>query len=334
MHRILLPFAMALALAACGQKAGDNERTPGKEAAAETIAADAAATSDAAPADFDVAAIPLSDAALGAFPYFSLPTGYEPVGKPQTQDFGHFLFWTGKGLQDVEGTVYFSEITAADGKNYSAYELKKNIDAVVREAGGVLLTDSKIPVELRDQIPREIRVGMPEALGDIYNNPVNTWLIRRNDRQIWVHFTSTTAGANWTIVETKPFEQTATLLPAAKLRDALTKDGKATIQVHFATDRADILPASQPQIGEVAALLKQDSSLRLGVNGHTDDSGSADHNRTLSSARAKSVVAALVAAGIASARLEAKGFGADRPVADNATEAGKARNRRVELVRL
>src|SRR3546814_7990542 len=95
-----------------------------------------------------------------------------------------------------------------------------------------------------------------------------------------------------------PFEQTASLLPAAKLRDTLAKDGKATIQVHFATDRADLLTASKPQLGEVAALLKQDPSLRLAVHGHNDDRGGADHNGSLSDARAKSVVGALVDAGI------------------------------------
>lgn len=335
MRHIILPLAMALALSACGQKENDRNSL-GEDAAGKVSAPQAAAAKgDAAPSTgFDISSVAVSGAPLGAFPYFSLPDGYEPVNKPQTQDFGHFLFWTGKELHDVEGKVYFSEIGAADGKNYSEYELKKNIEAVVRGAGGVLLTESKIPFELRDQIPREIRVGMPEALGDIYNNPVSTWVIRRDDRQIWVHFTSTTAGANWTILETKPFEQTASLLPAAKLRDALDKNGKATIEVNFATDRSEILPASRPQIAEVAALLKDASSLRLAVNGHTDNSGTAAHNRNLSEARAKSVVAALVGAGIDPSRLQAKGFGADEPVADNATEEGKARNRRVELVRL
>lgn len=336
MRHIIISFAMVLALAACGRKE-DDQTSPASEATTDSVSAPKAAVASgdaAASTGFDIASIPVSSAPLGAFPYFSLPAGYEPVNKPQTQDFGHFLFWTGKGLHDVEGKIYFSEIGAADDKNYSEYELKKNIEAVVRGAGGVLLTESKIPFELRDQIPRGIRVGMPEALGDIYNNPVSTWVIRRDDRQIWVHFTSTTAGANWTILETKPFEQTASLLPAAKLRDALDKDGKATIEVNFATDRSEILPTSRPQIAEVAALLKEASSLRLAVNGHTDNSGTAAHNRNLSEARAKSVVAALVGTGIDPSRLQAKGFGADEPVADNTTEAGKARNRRVELVRL
>ena len=87
------------------------------------------------------------------------------------------------------------------------------------------------------------------------------------------------------------------------------------------------------EIEQVAALLKQDPSLQLAVNGHTDDSGDAAHNQQLSEGRAKSVVALLTAKGIDAARLTAAGFGSRQPVADNGTQEGKARNRRVELVK-
>ena len=87
-------------------------------------------------------------------------------------------------------------------------------------------------------------------------------------------------------------------------------------------------------LAEVARQLPDDyPSLRLAINGHTDNSGSSAHNLQLSQQRAASVVAALVAAGIAAERLSAEGFGDSRPVADNSTAEGKAKNRRVELVR-
>ena len=82
------------------------------------------------------------------------------------------------------------------------------------------------------------------------------------------------------------------------------------------------------------ALLREDPALRLSIDGHTDASGDAAHNLRLSEARARSVVAALTGQGIDAARLEAKGHGQSRPVADNATDDGRAKNRRVELVRL
>jgi outer membrane protein OmpA-like peptidoglycan-associated protein len=86
-------------------------------------------------------------------------------------------------------------------------------------------------------------------------------------------------------------------------------------------------------VAEVVKLLKSDPTLHLSVEGHTDNVGSASSNQKLSEERAHSVMTALVAQGVDAKRLTFKGFGASHPVSDNATEAGKAENRRVELVK-
>jgi len=109
---------------------------------------------------------------------------------------------------------------------------------------------------------------------------------------------------------------------------------KVVYSAGIPTNKANMLPASQPQIDEVATLLGKEPTLKLAINGYTDDTGSSAHNRSLSEARAMSVVAALVARVIAPDRLQAKGFGDSHPVADNDTDKGKAKNRRAELVRL
>ena len=88
-------------------------------------------------------------------------------------------------------------------------------------------------------------------------------------------------------------------------------------------------------IAEIADLMKGDRTLRFQVEGHTDSDGGAAYNLKLSQARAQSVVNDLIHRyHIASSRLVAKGFGLTRPVASNATDGGKALNRRVELLRL
>ena len=137
-----------------------------------------------------------------------------------------------------------------------------------------------------------------------------------------------------TVVETTPLEITAGLLDASGLKRQIDADGRVAIEVNFAVDSADIVPDSQPQIDQVLALLREDPALRLSIDGHTDATGDAAHNLQLSEARAKSVVAALVAQGIEASRLEAKGHGQSQPVADNDSDEGRAKNRRVELVRL
>ena len=86
-------------------------------------------------------------------------------------------------------------------------------------------------------------------------------------------------------------------------------------------------------MAEVVKLLQASPALRLGVEGYTDNAGTPAHNQQLSEARAREVVRTITAQDIAADRLQAAGFGQSRPLADNATEAGRAKNRRVELVK-
>jgi len=105
--------------------------------------------------------------------------------------------------------------------------------------------------------------------------------------------------------------------------------------IHFDVDSAVIQPRSEPVIADIAQVLRADSSLRFQVEGHTDSDGGAAYNLGLSQRRAQAVVDDLVKRyGIARNRLVPKGFGLTVPVATNATAAGKALNRRVELLRL
>jgi OmpA-OmpF porin, OOP family len=111
------------------------------------------------------------------------------------------------------------------------------------------------------------------------------------------------------------------------------KDGFIALDIHFDTGKAEILPESRPIIDEIVSLMKKRPNLRVGVEGHTDNTGNPAANKTLSIARAKAVAAAIADAGINSNRLDPVGYGQERPIADNRTEEGRAKNRRVELVK-
>jgi outer membrane protein OmpA-like peptidoglycan-associated protein len=105
--------------------------------------------------------------------------------------------------------------------------------------------------------------------------------------------------------------------------------------IHFDYDSAHIQPRSEPVIADIAVLMKANPTWHFEVSGHTDSDGGAAYNLNLSQRRAQSVVNDLVTRyQIARSRLVAKGYGLSRPVASNATDAGKALNRRVELERL
>ena len=105
------------------------------------------------------------------------------------------------------------------------------------------------------------------------------------------------------------------------------------VQVQFARNAANILPVSLPLLDQVIEVLRNMPEIRkVRIEGHTDGRGKPAYNRRLSQRRAESVLRHLMAAGIDASRLRAKGFGADRPIAPNDTQANRAKNRRVEFV--
>jgi len=123
------------------------------------------------------------------------------------------------------------------------------------------------------------------------------------------------------------------VVSANKLLDELNAKGFVTLYINFDTNKSDIKPDAQPTLAEVAKMLKAQPSLRIGIEGHTDNVGAPAANKLLSENRAKSVMGALVTQGVAANRLSASGFGQEKPVADNRSEDGRAKNRRVELIK-
>lgn len=100
----------------------------------------------------------------------------------------------------------------------------------------------------------------------------------------------------------------------------------------FATGSATLQPQSMEQLHNIAAILKAYPTTHLTIGGYTDNTGGAAQNLKLSQDRANSVTAELVKLGVAKDRLVAKGYGEEHPVGDNATEAGRAQNRRISML--
>lgn len=101
--------------------------------------------------------------------------------------------------------------------------------------------------------------------------------------------------------------------------------------ITFATDQDGLRPGFFPTLNSVALVLKKFNKTLIDINGHTDSTGSAGHNQDLSERRAQAVAGYLGGQGVEMRRISAVGFGATRPIASNASEQGRAENRRVEI---
>ena len=122
---------------------------------------------------------------------------------------------------------------------------------------------------------------------------------------------------------------------AADMAKSLKDQGKVALYgIQFDTDKDTLRPDSKATLDEIGRLLSSDPQLKLRVVGHTDNQGAADYNLDLSRRRAASVMRTLTSQyGVAASRLDSFGCGLYSPVAPNDTEDGRAKNRRVELVK-
>lgn len=137
------------------------------------------------------------------------------------------------------------------------------------------------------------------------------------------------------ILETKPMEARMTVIQAEEITKTISTAGHIAIYgIHFDTDKADIKPDSAESLAEMAKAIKAEGGQYL-IVGHTDNQGDLKHNQTLSQKRAAAVTAALTSQhGISAHNLIAVGVGMAAPVAPNTDEQGRAKNRRVEIVKM
>lgn len=137
-----------------------------------------------------------------------------------------------------------------------------------------------------------------------------------------------------TIVDEAPFKQSMVFGPQ-EMKEALDKDGRIRLYgILFDLDKADLKQDSDKQLQHVVTLLRTYPALKVEIQGHTDNQGKPDYNQDLSRERSETVLQYMQLFGISPNRMAAKGYGETRPVAPNNTEEGRAKNRRVELVKM
>lgn len=165
-----------------------------------------------------------------------------------------------------------------------------------------------------------------------------TFTFSKEGKTYWVTLDNMTPGRDdvcdgfeLSIIEMEGMKQE---IAASEMFEKLSKEGSVALYINFETGRADIKSESQKTVEQIAEMMKANPGLKVSIEGHTDNVGAMASNKTLSEARAKAVLKAVTAAGIEASRLSAKGWGQEKPLADNKTEDGRAKNRRVEIVKM
>jgi OOP family OmpA-OmpF porin len=223
----------------------------------------------------------------------------------------------------IEGRV--TKYHANHKPGTSALAMLRNYENALKQAGFVTLVAGK-----GEQLPGA-SVNYDQALGtfrlDVNGKPAAyVTMIAGGDAQ--------RPESTVTIVELQAMEQKLEANADAWFNQ-ISKAGRVAVYgINFETGKAAIKPESAAVLEEVRKLATAHPELRLRIEGHTDNVGQAAANHKLSEARAEAVKAWLVAKGVKPAQLASAGLGDGKPVADNATEQGRAVNRRVELVRM
>lgn len=240
----------------------------------------------------------------------------------QHHDFNEFRF-ASKGYgrdgeplgESKSGKFWYIDFYLKDGaRPPSPVELQRNFDTAFSKTGGVVVHRNRVSGEPLSTVYRVLVPGGGER---------------------WVQLDINNEGQRYqmNVIDVAAMAQKVEF-SASEMADTLKKQGHVALNgILFDTGKASIKPESQTLLQEVRNLLVQDAQLRLSIEGHTDNVGNAKSNAELSARRADAVVAYLIGQGIATQRLKASGKGDSVPVADNRTEDGRARNRRVELVR-
>ncbi|MCU6434416.1 OmpA family protein [Undibacterium sp. Jales W-56] len=338
-------FCVVLALNACKAK---NAEAPAKASipTQDMVEKNTNSTvSTAANNSFDLQSVPRTTAALPAFPYVDYPAKLDESYHHNVTDtqFDKAYIIAGNEMRAVEGRVSLRTFPH-NTLNMSALASQRNYEDMIKSIGGVKVNkfqpsdDAFVKQQGGDieAVFKKLRLGYAGTNfqgGGVTSYDV--YLIRTDKTSIWIAVATFDDGINTSllVIEEKALEQNVGLIKADTMASSLQQQGHIALYLSFDTDSDVIRPDSAPVVDEIVKLLRADSTLKLKVQGHTDNVGDAAHNKTLSLARAQSVVKAITAQKIEESRLTAAGMGAEHPLTDNSTENGRAKNRRVELVK-
>ena len=286
---------------------------------------------------FNINQLPLSTTDLGEFPFFTAPEGAKYINNVKVKPFDFNVVVTEDSIFEVEGKVFRAWIHQDKSSNSeisNRFLIKSYKDAILA-AGGVKVFEGSLSGDRLEQFKKlTTYAGDDGSFTPTGDQQLITYVIRHIDGNIYISLEKRDfPTSSFQIVQEKPFQQTIKKITADDITKDLVQKGKSILYINFDIDKASITTEGESVVLEIANALKKETDLTIAIEGHTDNSGDAAHNKKLSEERSQNVLKNLVANGVDKSRLEAKGFGAERPLVANDSEENMAKNRRVELIK-
>ncbi|MCA4777651.1 OmpA family protein [Empedobacter stercoris] len=284
---------------------------------------------------FDINKIPFSTADIGDFPFINLPQGLQEMNKPLVKEFDICFFPINGVMTPFEGKLYKTFVSPKQGEEFSQHFFEKSMADYLQSIGAVKVFDGEITKEEYERYNKQDPNKGGEGDMGYAGQNMKFWVLRTKDKgNVYIQYLSNNAGASLNVLQEANFKQTITKVTADDIANDLTKNGKSILYINFDVEQSKITQEGDEIVTEIANALKKDNTMKISIEGHTDNSGDAKHNKKLSNDRANTVMQKLIALGIDKTRLSAIGYGAEKPFVANDTEENKAKNRRVELVKV
>lgn len=334
MKKTVLILAFSALIVSCNQ-ANKQQENNESNAVETSVEANEGKTEEAnSSAEFNIEDIAFSTADIGDFPFINLPKGLEARKGAIQKNFDVCFFPINGVMTPFEGKLYKANVTAVRGEEYSQRYFEKSMEDYLLSVGAVKVFDGEITKEEYERYNKQDpNKGGSGDMG-YWNQNMKFYVIRSQEKgNIYIQFTSNNAGGTLNVLQEEAFQQTITKVTADDIAKDLTEKGKSILYINFDVDKANITTEGKEVVTQIAEALQNDKSLKIAIEGHTDNTGDASHNKKLSNERANAVMNDLIANGIDKSRVTAKGFGAEKPLVANDSEENKAKNRRVELVR-
>ncbi|ERJ60667.1 OmpA family protein [Sphingobacterium paucimobilis] len=333
MTKTTLLFASAALLIACNNTPKQENNTA-QDSVSSTQSAESENASATPNTTLDIGSIPVTTSDIGTFPYFTLPKGLKHNNRPFQKDFDVCFFPVNGVMTPFEGKLYKINVDTEQGEQFSKRYYEKSVEDYLQSVGAVKVFDGTISREEYDRYNKQDPNKGDEGDMGYADENIKFYVIRTKDQgNIYIQFSANNAAGKLNILQEGTMTQTITKITADEIAKDLNEKGKSILYINFDTDKSNLTTDGKEVVQQIATALKKESTLTINIEGHTDNTGDAEHNKKLSGERANAVLKALTADGIDKSRLKAQGFGAERPLVANDSEGNKAKNRRVELVK-